>query len=193
MFAVVDTETTGFSNADRIIEIGVVICDPNGTPVAEWDSLINPGPGPIGPTHIHGISRDMLIDAPRFEDIADSLGRLLSGNLLVAHNAPFDARMLRNEYDRLGVTVPLSKGQYTCTLRQSRLTWPQATSYTLEDLCSLVGVHYPVTHRALADAQATAAVLKAMIAAGTDHTYMLRQARTRAWPETAATSGQFSA
>ena len=58
-YAVVDLETTGLSPAtDAILEIGLVLTAPDGTPQRTWSTLINPGAGPdgaieVGPTFIH--------------------------------------------------------------------------------------------------------------------------------------------
>ena len=42
--AVVDTETTGLYNSDRIIEVGIVVLDPyTGEIIDEFESLVNPG------------------------------------------------------------------------------------------------------------------------------------------------------
>ena len=63
-YAVVDLETTGLEPQDEaIIEVGVVLLDPHGREQLRWDSLVNPHRHP-GPTRIHGITPDDLIDAP---------------------------------------------------------------------------------------------------------------------------------
>ncbi|MGO2058637.1 MAG: exonuclease domain-containing protein, partial [Candidatus Corynebacterium faecigallinarum] len=41
-FAVVDIETTGFSNHDRVIEVAVVHADADGTVTGTWSTLVNP-------------------------------------------------------------------------------------------------------------------------------------------------------
>ena len=41
-FAVVDLETTGLSNLDRIVEIGVVLLRPDLTVEDTWETLIQP-------------------------------------------------------------------------------------------------------------------------------------------------------
>ena len=55
-FVVIDVETTGLSpQLDRILEVAVVTTDPWGRVLGEWSTRINPE-GPVGATHIHGIS-----------------------------------------------------------------------------------------------------------------------------------------
>jgi hypothetical protein len=48
-FVVVDVETTGVLNSDRIVEVAAVTLSPNGQVVDEWDTLVNPGRD-VGPT-----------------------------------------------------------------------------------------------------------------------------------------------
>lgn len=148
-FAVVDCETTGLYNHDRVIEVAVVVVDASsGSVIDEYDTLINPmrDTGPIG---IHGITPSMVQLAPTFEEVATALARHVEGNVLVAHNLSFDARMLCNEFARL--TALLDVGQGVCTLR--------LTGERLNLACQRYGVPLTHHHRALADARATASLL----------------------------------
>ncbi|OLT54744.1 hypothetical protein BJF89_00355 [Corynebacterium sp. CNJ-954] len=102
-FAVVDVETTGFSNRERILEVAVVHAAPDGTVTDRWTTLVN-RQRDIRKTRIHGISGSVLVHAPTFGDIAGELAEQLSGRVFVAHNAPFDTRLLGAEFSRLGLT-----------------------------------------------------------------------------------------
>jgi DNA polymerase III epsilon subunit-like protein len=77
-FAVVDVETTGLYNSDRVVEVAVVTITADGRVVDEWDTLINPQRD-VGPTHIHRITPSMVSAAPTFEEIAVALARRLDG------------------------------------------------------------------------------------------------------------------
>ena len=79
-FAVVDLETTGFSNADRIVEIGVVLLRPDLTVERTWETLIQPGRD-IPNSHIHKITATDVVDAPTFRDVAVYLGLSLYTHL----------------------------------------------------------------------------------------------------------------
>ena len=147
--AVVDTETTGVYNNDRILEVAVVTLDLNGNVIDRWDTLVN-ARRDVGPTWIHGITPTMLADAPTFEEIADELTTRLHGAILCAHNLPFDTRMLRHEYQRLDVHLTTADG--LDTLRY--------TGCKLAVACANHGV--PIqghAHRALHDADAVANLL----------------------------------
>ena len=87
-----DTETTGVDSSAEIIEIAVI--NNEGWPV--YESLIHPKV-PITPklTALHGISNDMVAEAPQFSEVYADLCQKLEGRLIVAYGADFDARMIR--------------------------------------------------------------------------------------------------
>ena len=131
---------------DRIVEIAAVTLDSRTLePVAEYDTLINPERD-VGPVGLHGITAAMVETAPVFGEIASAVTRRIHGATLVAHNLPFDTRMLEYEFARLGVSFDGGLG--LCTLR--------ATRARLSVACARFGVVHSLQHRALADARATA-------------------------------------
>lgn len=147
---VIDCETTGLGQHDRILEVAVLTLDPETwEPIDEYDTLINPQRD-VGPVGVHGITASMVEAAPTFPELAAALTRRLHGAILVAHNLPFDTRMLRYEFDRLGVTFDVGSG--LCTLK--------ATGEKLIAACCRFGIALNVQHRALADARATAALAR---------------------------------
>jgi len=161
-FAVLDVETTGLSGArDRIIEIAVVRCAPDGTIIDEWESLVDPGRDP-GPTHIHGISAADLDGAPTFADIAPELAELLEGHMICAHNLSFDSSFLFHEFDR--TEVPQPSGPALCTLELARSVLVTQKAHSLAACAAGLGIPHPDAHRALADTRVTAQVLAAMLA-----------------------------
>lgn len=165
-FAVVDLETSGFSvRRHRILQIGLVLVEADGAVLDEWSTLVKlrwPFQR-VGPTSVHGITRRMLSDAPRIDDVLAQLGRRLDGALFTAHNAEFDASFLvRAARRRSGLEL----GPRLCTLRMSRRLDPdRQASHRLSDLCDRYGIELDRPHDALADAAATAAVLPHLIAA----------------------------
>ena len=76
-FAVVDTETTGFSRHDRIVEFACVTIS-EGRIVDEYESLLQPDRD-LGPVHVHGITPTMVESAPPFEAIAADIAARLDG------------------------------------------------------------------------------------------------------------------
>ncbi len=96
----------------------------------------------------------MVEAAPVFSEVAAALSRRLHGSVLIAHNLPFDARMLGYEFERLGAALNLGSG--LCTYR--------ATGEKLVAACDRHGIRLTHQHRALADARATAALAREVLA-----------------------------
>ena len=160
-FAVLDVETTGLSPArDRVIEIAVIRCAPDGSVIDEWSTLVDPGRDP-GPTHIHGISAADLRGAPSFAEIAGELDDRIAGAMVAAHNLSFDAGFLRAEYTRAGLEAPDQAS--ICTLQLARVTLSGTGGFSLAACAAELGIDHPNAHRALADTRVTASVLHAMI------------------------------
>jgi DNA polymerase-3 subunit epsilon len=88
----------------------------------------------------------------------------LDGSRFVAHNAPFDIGFLHRAAARHGVVMPVNEP--LCTLRMSRALDPDRRQrHRLTDLCERYGVELVRPHDALADADATAAVLPHLLRA----------------------------
>lgn len=149
--AVVDVETTGLYNSDRVVEVAIVTMDAAGTVVDEFETLINPGRD-VGPTWLHQVTASMLVDAPTFDDVAHHVASRLDGAVCVAHNLRFDRRMLSNEFEASGITVEWGDGLDTLSV----------TGCKLGVACEERGIAFEgPSHSALADARATAHLLLA--------------------------------
>lgn len=157
-FAVVDVETTGFSHRDRVLEIAVVHADADGTVTGRWSTLLNPERH-IPNTRVHGISAGDVTEAPRFAEIAAVLAEQLAGRVFVAHNAPFDARLLTAEFARLGLTGSPFRGASLCTLALTGRLLP-ASGRGLAAALTAAGITNAHAHAALGDAEATAELLR---------------------------------
>jgi DNA polymerase-3 subunit epsilon len=167
-FAVMDTETTGLKpGPDRIIEVAVVLMDAFGNVTDHWDTLINPRRHVAG-TSIHGITDKDVADAPYFEEIAPYMNSLLENRVLVAHNAPFDARFLAMEQTNVGVSI--GKENFLCTLAMSRFLFPKNTNHKLESMTKQFGIKLEDAHAAIADTVACAELFAALCKQGTDFT-----------------------
>lgn len=98
-----DTETTGTGTDDSVIEVAVI----NNNGEVLLDTLVYPAnhkPVPEEAVAIHGIDDDMLVSAPSFREVADSLRALLgNGNPVVVYNAAFDVAMIQQDMNRLGI------------------------------------------------------------------------------------------
>jgi DNA polymerase-3 subunit epsilon len=167
-FAVVDVETSGLSlRRDRLLQVGVVVVDGRGGILERWASLVRPRRRllfRVGPTRLHGIRRSALRHAPPLRSVLDELARRLDGAVFVAHNARFDLGFLEKAAEEAGVRLPITTT--LCTLRLSRELDPERLlSHRLGAICERHGIELVRPHDALADADATAAVLPRLLAA----------------------------
>jgi len=162
-YAVVDLETTGLRPSwhDRIVEIGVVLLDPDGEVEGTWETLVNPERD-LGPQEIHGIVAADVLAAPTFADVAGDVVDLLRGRTFVAHNAAFDATFLAASYRTLGLAVPVRSATSVCTMRWASRLMPRAPR-TLAGCCAHAGVPLHDHHAALADAAAAAGLLRRLM------------------------------
>ncbi|WP_124981401.1 exonuclease domain-containing protein [Nonlabens xiamenensis] len=161
MYAILDVESTGGKyNEEGITEIAIYRFDGHEV-VDQFASLINPE-RPIQPfvVKLTGISNKMLVKAPKFYEVAKRILEIMDGAILVAHNAAFDFRMLRLEFDRLG--YDFSK-QSLCTVELAEKLLPEETTYNLGKLCKSLGIPIPSRHRATGDAQATVKLFKMLL------------------------------
>jgi DNA polymerase-3 subunit epsilon len=158
---VLDVETTGLSaSTHRIVEIAMVTTDPWGRVLGEWSTRLNPG-GPVGATHIHGITDADVRRAPTFAQVLEHVNAQLAGAAVVAHHARFDLAFLRAEYARAGWQLPFVP--VLCTLEASDHHLPHLARRRLADCCSAVGHSVIHAHSALGDARATAMLLAAFM------------------------------
>ncbi|MEY4339603.1 MAG: hypothetical protein RLZ14_1453 [Actinomycetota bacterium] len=167
-FTVVDVETSGLDvRRHRVLQVGLVTVDGNGDVLARWSTLVAPRRRlffRVGPSSLHGIRRRHLRHAPPLESVMQQLAARLRGTQFVAHNAPFDLAFLRQAAAEAHVELPIA--QPLCTLRLSRALDPGRTmSHRLGDLCVRYGVSLDRPHDALADAEATAAILPHLLKA----------------------------
>src|SRR5687767_612168 len=133
MYAIVDIETTGgYSAANGITEISIYVFD--GTTITEkFETLINPRqPIPRYISAMTGISDKMVENAPVFEQVAEKIYQILSGNIFIAHNVNFDYSFIKNHLRHAGYDLSSKK---LCTVRLSRKIFPGLPSYSLGRLC----------------------------------------------------------
>lgn len=86
-WAVLDLETTGLGEQDRICEIALVMMR-EGAVVEAWSSLVNPGiPIPPEATAVHGIADAMVLGAPTIQQLrVEVQARIRKADVLVGYN-----------------------------------------------------------------------------------------------------------
>ncbi|WLD25013.1 exonuclease domain-containing protein [Flavobacterium dauae] len=161
MYAIIDIETTGGQfNKEGITEIAIYKFD--GVEIVDqFISLVNPEI-PIQPfvVKLTGINNAMLRQAPKFFEVAKRIIEITEGCIIVAHNAPFDYRVLKLEFNRLGYKF---QKPTLCTVEMSKVLLPDAKAYSLGKLVRSLGIPIADRHRASGDAMATLKLFKLLL------------------------------
>lgn len=164
---VLDTETTGldWKNGDRIIEIGCVELLARRLTDNRFHRYLNPERSiDAGAVEVHGITDEMLRDAPRFADIVDEFLDYVRGAELIIHNAAFDLGFLNAELSRLGRDpIETVVSGVIDTLKLAKTIAPGKKA-SLDALCERYGIdnRHRTLHGALLDAELLAEVYLAM-------------------------------
>ena len=117
----------------------------------------------------------MLKSAPKFYEIAKRVVEITEGCILVAHNAKFDNRILKTEFNRLGFCF---KRETLCTVELSKQLIPNLPSYSLGKLVRSLGIPASDRHRASGDATATLKLFKLLLAKDIEKTIIKAAIRT---------------
>ncbi len=153
-----DTETTSADKEHcRIVQLAIRLVDENGTVLVNKSKLYNPGVG-ISPeaTKVHGITMEMVKDAPTFKSDAKKLKALFEGKTLVGYNIiVFDIPVLLNEFERAGVDIDLS-GDVIDVMKLETALNPRTLGAVYK---RYAGKDFENAHDALADVMATEQVL----------------------------------
>ncbi|MGH2914294.1 MAG: exonuclease domain-containing protein, partial [Solirubrobacteraceae bacterium] len=157
----VDTETNGLAgDACELTEVGAVLVG-GGELHDSFSSLCRcQAPLRRGVQRLTGITQAMLDTAPPLEQALAPLAQMLTGRVLVAHNAPFDLRVLRQAFGRIGLDWP--RPPVLCTAAMARVLLPLQRRRGLTVLADALGIEVCVAHRALADAETCGRVLCAL-------------------------------
>src|SRR3954463_10536491 len=106
-FLAVDTETNGLARDQcELTEVGAVLVG-GGELHDRWGSLVGvTEPLGRGIQRFTGITQAMVDAAPPPEAVLPALAAHLRGRVLVAHNAAFDARVLKQAFARAALDWP---------------------------------------------------------------------------------------
>lgn len=161
MYAILDIETTGGKfNEEGITEIAIYKYDGHQV-IDQFISLINPEKEiQEFVVKLTGINNTMLRNAPKFYEVAKRIIEITQDCILIAHNASFDYRILRTEFNRLGYDY---KKNTLCTVTLSKRLIKDAPSYSLGKLCRYMGIPVTDRHRANGDAFATVKLFKLLL------------------------------
>lgn len=153
-FVAVDLETTGLEfDKDEIIEVALVRFE-NGEPVDSLDCLVKPASAELRPfiESLTGISRADLESAEDFASLAGKICSFVGDLPLVAHNANFDSKFLKQSMKKVGIAFDNVRVWDSLTL--SRIAYQDVPNHRLDTLTQELGIERSRAHRALPDADA---------------------------------------
>jgi DNA polymerase-3 subunit epsilon len=105
---------------------------------------------------IHGITQADVDAALSYEEAHQQMIDFIDGDLLIAHNAPFDMGVLKAAAEEAKLELP--EYLYTCSLEISRKVY-HLESYRLNSVAYAIGHEEFKHHDALADADACARII----------------------------------
>jgi len=160
--AFIDLETTGTNlGTDRIVEIAIVKILPDGNKITKR-KLINPEiPISKGSSDLHGITNEMLINAPTFKQVAHEIKQVLDGCDLGGYNSNrFDIPLLVEEFLRAGVDFDLKGRRLVDVQKIFHMMEQRTLTAAYKFYCNL---ELENAHSAEADCVATADILIAQL------------------------------
>ena len=152
-----DTETSGaYPIESEIVELGAVKWF-KGQIVGKFQTLLKPAK-PMTPDNIriHGITNEMVADAPYMKNEVLKFCEFIQGSVLIAHHAPFDLGFLTIEIEKAGLSFP--NCLHLCTSLISRALL-NTTNHKLQTLIKELNLEGGSAHRAYDDAYACLQVL----------------------------------
>jgi DNA polymerase-3 subunit epsilon len=152
-FVAFDTETSGaYPLGADVVEFGAVKWQ-NGEVIGEYQTLLKPREKMsdfiIG---IHGITNEMVADAPTMDQKVSEILEFLGSSVLMAHHAPFDLGFMAIEFEKNKLAFPT--GALLCTSLLSRKLIKESVNHKLQTLIKTLSLHQGAAHRALDDAKA---------------------------------------
>ncbi|MGZ3216787.1 exonuclease domain-containing protein [Paracoccus sp. T5] len=162
---VFDTETTGLTPQDSIVQIAGLRLARGRLTGERFETLVNPGrPIPPASTAIHGITDRMVAEAPDLTAALNAFHHFCDDSVLIAHNAPFDMGFLRRASAETGAHFD---NRVLDTVLLSAMVWGQSAVHSLDALTERLGIVIPpeARHTAMGDTIATAEAFLRLIPA----------------------------
>ncbi|WP_292008237.1 3'-5' exonuclease [Chryseobacterium sp.] len=155
-FCAIDFETATHERSSAC-ELGVcIVQDSKIVETKTW--LIKPPSFPYFNKFnvaVHGILPEDVKESPTFDEIWYEVEEMMYGTLMIAHNASFDAGVLRGCLDYYGLFTPSIN--YLCSIQLAKKSWNYLPKYGLKHLAEYHQIHFN-HHRAGDDAEACAKI-----------------------------------
>lgn len=156
-----DIESTGLDIAkDRIIDIAFIELDQDLNEMRRFHTLVNPDVKiPEAAIAVHGITDEMVADAPKFKDIAARIQVLIGNRRLMAYNNRYDIPMLDRQLREAG-QPGIPEEQYKDSVDVLLIEKVVNSHKLSENYRRRTGQDLDEAHHSLADTEATVAVAR---------------------------------
>ncbi|MGE5123413.1 MAG: 3'-5' exonuclease [Acidobacteriaceae bacterium] len=161
-----DTETTGLHLTAEVIEIGIIDDQEN----VLFEQLIRPR-GKIDPAaiRVHGITAEMLTDAPTWEQVWPQAEAVLLNRRVGVYNVEFDIRLIKQSINRSWLRWGLIDSNFFDIMKLYARYFGDWDPFhrtfryqSLELAGRQCGIRLPNAHRAVDDCRLTRALLHHM-------------------------------
>lgn len=176
---VIDTETTGLEETDRVVELAVLVAQLESTmsvegtthssltPMFKAKAVVRPDPWvnvkPEARAN-HHLTDEEIRAGDRLQEVIGRFPQPSADDVVVAHNLDFDERMLRQSGGE-----PLIGKRRVCTYRCARHIWPERVGYSNQVLRYALDIRVAIppedghAHRAMYDAMVTYGIFAYML------------------------------
>ena len=158
-FVILDTETTGLSREDEVIELAIV--DISGkilyhslfAPIVE----VNPNA-----SRVNGYTKENLKNEKKFKDEWEKIKQAIGYRTVLGHNVDFDQRLVEQTLRRYGLNPNEATRVFSNAYDSKKIAKAHLTtkSYGLESLANMVGIEEKELHNAKDDCLLTLKFLK---------------------------------
>jgi DNA polymerase III subunit epsilon len=165
-FVILDTETTGLKRPAEIVQIAIL--DFQGLP--RLHTYVKPvRPIPFDAQRIHGITDEMVQDAPDWKQVRQTLLAEIQGKDVIVYNATYDRHMMHcsDEASGLGKLDYHSFATWNCAMlwyADVRSEWDSYHGnnrwHKLADACVYEHITVDAAHDALGDCKMTYQLLR---------------------------------
>lgn len=153
--AAVDVETATSERSSACAIAVALVSDGQVTDTRRW--YVRPPDNVYRATNvkIHGIQPHDTAEATEFPQVWQAVQQHIDGLEVVAHNAPFDASVIRSSLERYRAPAPPALELF-CTCQIARRLWPELDNHTLPLVSAHCGARVERHHDPVADAVASA-------------------------------------